>query len=301
MSISYRLAKADDVTNISKVFAEAHDDLYRKRGFLDNPPTNPIPPSPIFAFLIRKTPNAFWVAEEEEKIVGFSHSFVRGSFWYFSWLFISPSFQGQGVGRNLLEKTLTSWKDTPITNRATMTFAFNPTSQFLYMKYGMYPREPAYYVETPAERVREKTIRIPELAFESTTLGGGAEILKQMDEAVLGFSMDWHHEYFFETKAKCYIFENKGEPVGYVYVTPGGRVGPMAVNSNQFTKPVLEMALKLSSDQGVEKVWYWTPGSNIHAVELAIKYRMRFDPAVFMCTKPFARWENYIYSSAALM
>jgi hypothetical protein len=40
---------------------------------------------------------------------------------------------------------------------------------------------------------------------------------------------------------------------------------------------------------------------DIHAVELALKYKMRFDPYVFMSTKPFAKWENYIFHGAALM
>ena len=183
-----------------------------------------------------------------------------------------------------------------------MTFAFNPVSQFLYMKYGMYPREPAYYVEAPAKTINQNDQSPPGVDFEEeASLKDAAPILGQMDEHVLGFSLDWHHEYFFETKSKCCIIKNKGEPVGYIYVSPSGKVGPMAVKSSDFTKPVLETALRLSAGQGVEKVWYWMPGSNIHAVELALKYKMRFDPALFMCSKPFAKWENYLFSSAALM
>jgi GNAT superfamily N-acetyltransferase len=300
MGTSYRLAKEDDVSGISTVFAEAYDDLYRKRGLFEAP-TNPIPPNPIFAFLIRKTPHAFWVAEEEGKVVGFSDSFVRGSFWYFSWLFISPSHQGRDIGRSLLERTLASWKDTQITNRATVTFAINPTSQSLYMRYGMYPREPIYYVHAPSKAIKEVEQPGVKLDFEElTSLRDGSAILRQMDEYVLGFSMEWHHEYFFETKSRCYIFKDKGSPVGYVYVRPNGTVGPMAVNSEEFTEPVLETALRLASQRG-DDVCYYTPGSNIHAVESALKYKMRFDPFVFMSTKPFAKWENYIFHSAALM
>ncbi len=44
--------------------------------------------------------------------------------------------------------------------RATVKFAFNPVSQSIYMRYGMYPREPAYFVETPPERILEGA-RIP--------------------------------------------------------------------------------------------------------------------------------------------
>lgn len=301
MGISYRLAKEGDATGISMVFAEAYDDLYRKRGLFETP-TNPNPPNPIFAFLIRKTPHAFWVAEEGGKIVGFSDSFMRGSFWYFSWLFISPSHQGRDIGRNLLERTLASWKDAQITNRATITFAINPTSQSLYMRYGMYPREPIYYVKAPSKAIKENKQPTVKLDFEElTNLGNGSAILRQVDEYVLGFPLDWHHEYFFETKARCYVFKDKGGPVGYAYVRPTGGVGPMAVNSNQFTKPVLETALSLAASQPVDNVAFWVPGSNTQALELALKYRMQFDPFVFMSAKSFAKWENYLFNSAALM
>lgn len=282
------------------MFVEAYDDLYRKRGLLETP-SEPIPPNPIFSFQIRKTPHAFWVAEQEGEIVGFSDSFVRDSFWYFSWLFISPSNQGQDIGRNLLERTLASWKEVQITNRATMTFAVNPTSQSLYMRYGMYPREPAYFVRAPSKVIKEEKRQAAELDFEElANLGEGSDILRQMDEHVLGFSLDWRDEYFFETKARCYVFLDKNSPAGYVYVRPSGVVGPMAVKLKEFTKPVLDMALEIAATLGVENVGYYTPGSNVGAIELALKYKMRFDPYVFMSTKLFAKWENYIFNSAAL-
>ena len=301
MSANYRLAKEEDVAGISTVFVDAYNDLYRRHELLETP-MNPNPPNPIFAFLIRKTPHAFWVAEENGKIVGYSHSFMRDSLWYLSWLFISPSSQGRDVGRNLLERTLASWKNSEITNRATITFAFNPASQFLYMKYGMYPREPAYYAETPSKTILENSQPPNALQFqEMTSLGDLSEVLSEMDRYVLGFSLDWHHELFFETKARCYVFNEKGNPVGYAYVRPNGAVGPVAVNSSHLIKPVLDAALRLAAGQGVEKVRYYMPGSNTHAVELALKYKMRIEPYVFMSTKPLAKWELYIFHSAALM
>ena len=302
--VNYRLAKEGDIPSISRVFSEAHDDLFRKRGFLDKPPTNPLPPPPIFAFLMRKTPSSFWIAEKEDdgEIVGFSHSFVRGSFWFFSFLFISPAFQGRNIGTNLLERTLASWKDVQITNRATITFAFNPSSQFLYMKYGMYPREPVYYAEGPSKTIVENIQGLHKVEFEEVkNPRQGESIFREIDESVLGFSLDWHHEYFFETRSRCYVFKDKGNTLGYAYVSPTGRVGPVAVASNKLARPVLESALELAASQGVEKVWYWMPGSNIDAAELALRNKMRLDPFVFMCTKPFAKWDSYIFSSAALM
>ncbi len=308
MNIEYRLATLDDVPGISSAFVEAFDDLYRKRGFFQAA-TPSVPPNPVFAYQIKMTPQAFWVAQEDGNIIGFSDSFVRGSLWYFSWLFISPSYQGRDVGRTLLEKTLDSWSGVKITNRATITFAFNPSSQFLYMKYGMYPREPAYYVETSSKRILENPVQSDQnedLDFEQMNLKESSTSVRQLDEYVLGFSMEWNHHFCFETKNKCYIFKRKKNddrtPVGYVYVSPSGKVGPLAVSSSDLVKPILGKALRLSAEQkDVEKVRYYFPGSNVGAVELALKYNMRFEPYVFMSTKPFAKWENYVFHSAALM
>lgn len=298
---NYRLAKEGDIPNMSTVFAEAHDDLYRKRGFFETP-TNLVPANPLLDFLIRKVPHAVWVAEEEGEVVGFTGSFVRGSLWFLSYLFVAPAFQGQGIGRSLLERTLVSWKDTQITNRATITLAFNPASQSLFMECGMYPREPAYFAEGSSSTIMESWPPAHELDFEAlTSLRDGSEILRHLDELVLGFSLDWHHEFFFETRARCYIFKDKGNLVGYAYVRPSGGVGPIVVNSSRFTRPVLQTALGLSAGQEVEKVWYYMPGSNVYAVELALKYKMRLDPYLFMSAKPFGKWENYIFHRPGLM
>src|SRR5574340_417929 len=135
MAIEFRPAEEPDLEGISAVFAAAYDDLRRSRGFVEAP-TNPSPPPAILAFLLRQTPQAFWVAQDGGRIVGFADSFLRGTLWYLAWLFVSPSVQGRRVGHELLERTLAAWGNAPIENRATMTFAINPVSQSLYMRYG---------------------------------------------------------------------------------------------------------------------------------------------------------------------
>jgi GNAT superfamily N-acetyltransferase len=296
------LAGEDDIASVSRVVAEAADDLDRKRGFYESP-TSPIPPNPIHAFSLKKTPAAFWVAEKDGEVIGFSNSFLRGSLWYLSFLFILPNHQGQSIGKNLLERTLGYWKDFEVTNRATITFAYNPTSQFLYMQYGMYPREPAYYVSVPSKTIKEHIAPTNELdCKELSSLGSGSNLLRRIDEHVLGFWLEWHHEYFFETHAKCYLFERNDRLEGYAYVRPNGNIGPLAVMSGESVGPVAGTALALAANQEVERVGFWTPGSNSQAVQLAIKHRMRIDaPMVFMSTRPFGRWENYLFHSAALM
>jgi len=45
-------------------------------------------------------------------------------------------------------------KGRAITNRALATFAYNPVSISLYARYGIYPREPLYWMESPSQQVK---------------------------------------------------------------------------------------------------------------------------------------------------
>ena len=141
MRIEYRPARPHDLPKVAAVFASAIDDLNKKHGYFEGPtPTSP--PNPQYAFWLKKDPASFWVAEHDRSIVGYSYSFLRGSLWFLADLFIHPSFQGKGVGKALIERTLGSWKGGRITNRALITPAFNRASVSLYMRFGMFPRQP---------------------------------------------------------------------------------------------------------------------------------------------------------------
>jgi hypothetical protein len=151
--------------------------------------------------------------------------------------------------------------------------------------------------------VREGLQTVDALTFEELNdISKASEILNPVDLQVLGFSLDWHHSYFYESKYRCLVFRDKADSiVGYGYIRPTEGVGPVAVTSAEFMAPALATALKISSGQDVTEIGYYTPGSNVAAVDLALRLRMKFEPFVFMSTRPFGRWENYIFHSAALM
>jgi GNAT superfamily N-acetyltransferase len=191
LTILYRKAKTEDMDSASKVFAEAIDDLDKKHGFFEGP-TNPLPPNPLYPFMLSKVPDAFWVAEENGVIVGYSISWVRGSFWFLMDLFILPSHQGKGVGRSLIEKTRECWQGVKITNRALITLAYNPSSISLYTRFGMYPREPLYFAKAPPDVIRKHAQHdYKKLDFQITTnYRKVAGLLGRIDRKVLGFSLD---------------------------------------------------------------------------------------------------------------
>ncbi len=286
------------------MFAAAIDDLDRKHGFFEGS-TNPTPPNPLYGFILSKVPEAFWVAEENGEIVGYSISWVRGSLWFLMDLFILPSHQGKGIGRSLIEKTLQSWQDVKITNKALITLAFNPSSISLYTRFGMYPREPLYFARAAPDEIKKHLQRAPKkLEFQvAASYQKVARLLGRIDRKALGFSLDWHHEFFFEVqRAKCLIFEKAGHPEGYAYVRENGRIGPLAVSREAFLEEAMSSALVFAADQEAENVLTLLPGSNEHAISTMLKHGLRIVyPLLFMSSKQLGNWDNYLCYSPGLM
>ncbi len=304
MAILYRQAKPQDIDSACRVFAEAIDDLDRRHGFFEGP-TNPLLPNPLYGFMLSKVPEAFWVAEDNGEIVGYSVSWIRASLWFLMDLFILPAHQGKSIGRKLIEKTLESWQDVKITNRAVITLAYNPSSISLYTRFGMYPREPLYFARASPDVIRKHETRTPKkLEFQVTeSYRKVVGLLGRIDRKVLGFSLDWHHEFFFEVqRAKCLIFEKNGRPEGYAYVRQNGRIGPLAVLRESFFEKAMSSALVFAADQDTENVLTLFPGSNENAVSAILKHGLRIVyPMLFMSSKPIGNWKNYLCYSPGLM
>jgi len=303
MTIEYRLANNNDLGQVSAVEATAVDNVNKKYGFFQGR-TNPLFDVVYFEFLMKKIPHAFWVAEDRGKIVGLATSWVRGSVWFLADLFILPSHQGKGVGRNLIERTLGSWRDTKIRNRVLITFAYNPTSISLYMRFNMYPREPLYFAGATSAIVRNNLKPSSKMKYEEKTkLSEIATQLKRIDKYALGFPLEWHHEYFLDVqKAKCLMFTKNGVAEGYAYVRKDGRIGPMAVTSRLSLEDVMTTAISLGAEQDAGRVLTLYTGSSVQQVSAAIKCGLRIvSPMLFMSTTPVGKWANYVCYSPGLM
>ena len=303
MDIGYRHAQPDDVSAVSKVLADAINTLSRRHGFGDEQ-INPVPPNPYFAFALQEEPEGFWVAESAGEVVGFTHSWVRGPFWFLAHLFIAPDCQGKGVGRHLLDNALEYGSQTVIANRSLITFAYNPASISLYMRYGMYPREPLYAMRGASASLRAGRTPTEAPAYERAGAGRDTlEVLSRVDEQVLGFARERHHRYFLSaTGVSCYLFRNRSAVDGYAYVWTNGRVGPLAVTSPSRFALVMNAALGLAAAENPDSVSITVPGSNEQAVAIALRSGMRIlYPLLLMAAKPFGNWDSYMFFSPALL
>jgi GNAT superfamily N-acetyltransferase len=79
-----------------------------------------------------------FVALDGERLAGFSAALVRGDTWFLSALFVSPDYQGRGVGRDLLDRSWAGdhWR------RITITDSIQPVSTTMYARRGLIPTTP---------------------------------------------------------------------------------------------------------------------------------------------------------------
>src|SRR5262249_27425583 len=125
------------------------------------PMTTPSPPR-FQSFSLKNDPDGLWVADEDGEMRGFAFSWVCGDLWFLAQLFVSPSLQGTGIGNELIQKTFLHAEKAGATNKVLITFAFNRVSQGLYIRHGMFPRFPIYFINGPREAlngIEEKTLR----------------------------------------------------------------------------------------------------------------------------------------------
>ncbi len=78
-------------------------------------------------------------AEADGRIVGSAIAVLREQVWYLAALHVVPRFQAQGVGTELLRRSLAGVG--PDTILTVATDALNPASNGLYLRFGMLPQE----------------------------------------------------------------------------------------------------------------------------------------------------------------
>jgi len=309
--VLYRKAAIEDFPGILRLIRTSFDGVLREHGFFDSSPfASPRLPAipqqgfPWFEMGLREDGEGFWVAEVEGKLAGLTLSWVRGSLWYLAHLFVSPAHQGLNIGQNLMERAMKHHKNSTITNRALVTFAYNPVSISLYARHGIYPREPLYWMEGPSQQVKTEASNTKLRNERIGDLEKSRSILSRIDELTLGYPREKNHEFLFRTPSvRCYLFSMGSQPVGYAYVWQSGRVGPLATVSHEIFPDVLRSAFRLAAADGAANVGIAATGSNEQLMQVALEQKMRIlDNYLFMSSKPFPNFSNYVlYPTGAML
>jgi GNAT superfamily N-acetyltransferase len=300
MPVVYRAARADELQATQEHIVRSINDLSEHHGF---GPMASVRAPDFQLFSLKDDPAGLWTAEEDGEIVGSAFSWTCGDLWFLAELFISPDRQGQGIGNELLKRTLDHAAKAGIKYKALITFTFNRVSQALYIRHGLFPRLPIYFFGAPRDAVlsrlageRLKSIRIENNAAQLRALA-------DIDAVALGLSREKHHRYLIDDAAtKGFLLYESGACMGYAYVNLGGHVGPLAVTKRESAGAAFVTALHLAAESGAPQLSAFIPGASEAPLRTAVACGMRITfPMVLMSSNVFGDWTLYMPRNPGFM
>jgi GNAT superfamily N-acetyltransferase len=290
MAMEIRQARADELDRLQQLIVVSINDLTRRHGFGE---LASVRPAAFQQYFFDRDPGGFFIAEDEEGLVGSAFSWVCGDLWFLAELFIAPRLQGGGTGRELLRRTLRHADQANAKTRALITFTFNTVSQGLYLRHGMFPRLPVYMFG--AERGALANV-VPDPQLEFRRVGADESdvaTLAAIDRDALGVSRDQHHRYLLnEPAVKGFLLHDGGVCIGYAYVAATGHVGPLAVTRRELMAPAFRGALRIA----------FLPGTCEASLRVAAEHRMRIAlPMVLVSDRAFGDWQRYLPRNPGFM
>jgi GNAT superfamily N-acetyltransferase len=300
MSLVFRSARAEDLEATDKLVVDSINDLTERHGF--GPMASPSPPHFQLSCL-EDDPDGLWVAEDGDQVLGFAWSWVGGDFWFLAQLFVAPGQQGRGIGQELLQRTLEHARKAGAVRKALITFTFNPVSQGLYIRHGLFPRFPIYFFSAPRDvlvaRLRPKSLNCVRLADTESHL----QNLASIDARSSGVSRIKHHRYLIkDANARGALLCEGDEPVGYAYVSRAGHVGPLAVARPEMLESAFRTALSMAVESGSAKISAFLPGPADTALSVAVGSGMQITfPLVLMSDYAAAGWTQYLPRNPGFM
>jgi GNAT superfamily N-acetyltransferase len=309
-----RPARADELSACSEVWRAGLDGYGPRVG---RPPmiSSPGPILALLGHLRRTDPDRFLVAVRPEagasdRVVAFASASRREDVWFLGMLFVHPDEQARGLGRELLEAVLPVDRETVAL--ATCTDAAQPISSALYARYGIVPRVPV--LELVGRPDQGGPTALPDgvraVPFELLAAGPAdgparrhlAAAIASLDRATLGYAHPQDHAYLAETGRLGHLYEDGGgRVVGYGYVSPVGRIGPVAVEDEALLPGVLGHLLGAVEPAGAFSAW--VPGAAGAAVTALLDAGLRLEdfPALVCWDRPFADFSRYLPITLAIL
>jgi GNAT superfamily N-acetyltransferase len=267
--VDFRPATEADLEGEFAVFVAAQHELHERRGAAWSSGQRYEPDgrwATVHRHLLAHDGQRSFVAEDGDRIVGFTAAWVRDDCWYFSALFVDPEYQSRGVGRELLEL---AWDDSH-RRRITITEAIQPVSTALYAKRGLLP-------VTPILTFQGRPQIGPIDGLEPLPPDPAA--LRALDAAAYGFDRRVDHDLWQRTSTESTVWARAGEPVAYSYQGAFG-IGPIAGRDPESAAQALQAELARSA---CLEVAVTVPGTATRLVEVALTAGLRLaDPGLLL-------------------
>ena len=265
------------------------------------------------------------------EVVGFSSATVREGLWFLAMLFVRPDLQGDGVGAGLMDRAQAGaalvagvpvpGPDDPLSSGihtwGMCTDAAQPISNALYARRGMLPRVPIWRLFGEVRRwaaLPELPATLEAVPFEAIVgdAGGGGDghrrlagFVDDVDRELIGAAHPADHAYLRREGRSGFLLRRRDDPaappLGYVYGSAGGRLGPLAAVDPALHPALLGVALRRTPM--LDAVAMWVPGTADRATRALLDAGLRYDgfPGLACWSRPDHPFERYVPISLAIV
>ena len=201
-----------DVAPLVEVQHETFDDLARR---FHEPPFELTPETrerltARLAHLQRSDPGSAWAAEVDGELVGCALALVRDGMWFLSLLLVKPGYQGKGLGRELLDASLTT-----STDRSWILSTVEPAAVRRYQRAG-FALHPTYTAKGVPDRAALPAVTGVRLGEEDP------ETMDHVLRVIRGAGLGPEAGYFTERGNRVAVVPGKGfavlRPIGTAWL-----------------------------------------------------------------------------------
>jgi hypothetical protein len=119
----------------------------------------------------------------------------------------------------------------------------------------------------------------------------------QLDRAVLGYERPADHRWLLGDGKRGWLYRDRSDgrqPLGYGYVAPIGRIGPVAAIDPALLPGIVGHLLVAHDPPGASSIWVPGAAGDVVASLLRAGLRLESFPALLCWTEPLAPFDRYL-------
>ena len=242
-----------------------------------------------------RAPRGAWVARDAGTPIGIGFAHALDDEWFLSEIYVEPSFRKQGIGLNILLEVA---RDAGDVWRSGLLEIENVDAMAFFLRLGVSMHVPVMQI---AGEIPKADALVPMAAgdyrFGTIPIDANAHssFLASLDREVRGSARETDHRLFAEHASGTLLLLSD-EPVGYVYVWPDGRIGPMVAASGAYLTQFLSFALvALRRVYGASWCTMLVPGTNVRVLRAALRIGLKLERThVFATDIPAIDLSRYV-------